>query len=570
MKNKFLIGTVAFVAVLAVIGILAVSFTMTPALATNKTNVTEKIAINCTTAIAVPDSSIDVGAGYIPQICIDCWIGMNTTSCEGYTGGTGYYNTTGQAVTVINTKDFTDKCWVNTTALNLPESIHIKNKGNNYISLSINLLDDADWTNQSGSPEFGNNALEVFLEQGMSTPGSDDTAASCIDGMVSVENEASLTLNYPTSLCTGMAWAEDQNEVYLFDKFIINPKTEPKQYTMTKEISATEAQCGGEYVPVDPQISMARVDPPSSAIPNKTAYQFGNYGAFVETPAAALVDSGTTLSTTYSLAFDNSLSGNKFMALGTGLGSADAGNYRYYDSSFGSKSIAGMTNAKWDANVGGSTIGGTAIALANCGAYLLQGKGGSTGVGDVYVIGGAFNSGFTAPTTPIGNLCSLYSITCTATNTPAAIFDMFTPFNAAQHPNAVLGAVFANTGGADTFVNVAAANAALTKIAQTPMTIPLVANSDAIRSAAYSPFNGELLVWVDAAPYTNTPNDYIASFILIRNGNDITGILPIANWPVTTPMGPPLVGNTDMYGLAVHVDGIPPGFSAQAQTGLMC
>jgi hypothetical protein len=565
MKNKILLGTVAFVAVLAVIGLLAVSFTMTPVLATNATNVTEKINVTCTTAIAIPDSTLDVGAGYIPQACIDCWIGMNTSSCEPYTGGTGYYNSSGVAVTTINTKDFTDKCWVNTTALNLPESIHIKNKGNNYISLSIKLLDDSDWTLQTGGAEFGNNTLEVFLEQGMSTPGSDDTRASCIYNMTSVENEKSLVLNTQTAMCGAMSWTESQNEVYLFDKFLINPKTEPKQYVMTKEISAADVQCGGNFIPPSPPVaSFARADPINSPVP-LVVYQLGNYGMFVEMPAITLTDSTAVLSAPYSIAFDNSVGTLEFMEVGTGFGT-DNGDYMYYQSGFSAQSVLGISSSNWDANVGGTTIGGPSITLVNGGAYLLQGKGGSSGQGDVYVATGTPAIGF-GGLTNVGNLCTLYGITCSPTLTPAAIFDMYKAYNAAQHPTSVLGVVFADTVGADSFAVVGAGTttSSLTKITTpNPMTLPLVANSDAVRSATYSPFNGELLVWVDAVPYTNGPEDYIASYILLRNGNDIVGIVQIANWPNLSPLGPAATPAQQMYGLADHIVGIPPGFIGQS------
>jgi len=567
MKNKFLIGTVAFVAVLAVIGILAVSFTMTPVLATNKTNVTEKIAINCTTAISVPEPSIDVGAGYIPQICIDCWVGTNTTSCEGYTGSEGYYNSSGIAVTVINTKHFTDKCWVNTTSLTLPESIHIKNKGNNYISLDITLLDDDDWTTQSGSPEFGDNAIEVFIEQGNATPGGADTNASCIDGMAAeVENEKSLDMIYNPSatLCGSMAWEEDQNEVYLFDKFIINPKTEPKQYTITKEISATEVQCGGVYTPIDtPLFNMARAD--TGLTPVATAwYKTGNYGAWSEFGTEA---DSSPISAPYSMAAGNGGSGT-FMALGTTLGSVDLGTYRYWTGTvFATNTITGLTNVKWDANTGGATIGGTSIATVNGGAYLLQGQGGSAGQGEVSAVGGIASVGFPSGLTLVGNLCTLYSITCTTTVTPAAIVDMYRTYNAAQHPLGVLGVVFASTAGADTFA-VVGANSALTKITQTPITIPGLANNDIVRSAAYSPYSGYLCVWVDKVTggnqYVNDATDNVSCFILLRNGNDITSMLSIGNWPVSDPMGP--ANSAEMYGLEFNINGNPPGFIGQSLT----
>jgi hypothetical protein len=141
---------------------------------------------------------------------------------------------------------------------------------------------------------------------------------------------------------------------------------------------------------------------------------------------------------------------------------------------------------------------------------------------------------------------------------------MYRAYNAAQHPDAVLGVVFASTTGADSFA-VFGANSALTKITTPdPMTLPGIglAGADAVRSATYSPFNGELLVWVDAAPYQNGPEDYIASYILLRNGNDIVGILPIANWPTSDALGP--ANSAQMFGLADHVVGVPPGFIGQS------
>jgi hypothetical protein len=259
------------------------------------------------------------------------------------------------------------------------------------------------------------------------------------------------------------------------------------------------------------------------------------------------------------------------MALGTTLGSVDAGSYRYWTgSAFATHSITALTNVKWDANTGGATVGGTSIATVNGGAYLLQGKGGSTGQGELSEVAGTASAGFPgALTTLTPNLCTLYSIACTTTVTPAAVVDMYRVYNAAQHPYAVLGIVFASTAGVETFAVVGVDDSTVSKITNTPITIPIPGqvNSDIVRSAAYSPHSGHLCVWVDKVSggnYVNDPFDNISCFILLRNGNDIRSILSIGSWPISDPLGPAL--SSEMYGLEFNVASTPPGFIGPSLT----
>jgi len=569
MKNKILLGTVAFVAVLAVIGLLAVSFTMTPVLATNATNVTEKINVTCTTAIAVPDSSIDVGAGYIPQSCIDCWIGQNTTSCEDLTS---LWNDP-TAVTVINTKSFSDLCWVNTTAMSMPDTIQIKNKGNNFISLSINLLSDDDWLLQTGGAEFGDNGLEVFLEQGSATPGSNDDAAACIDGMINGENEATLALSTPTEICGALAWEDNRNEVYLADKFLINPKTEPKQYVLTKEISAAEVQCGGAYVPdtpSPPSIVMtkpATTDIPNPPVPGPIALDGGSWGNWrvVGTP---YLDAASTLSSPFAIAGY----GGEFAITGVNFGSVDFSGsdfiLRTFDpmatpgTEFATAPVTftGLTPPIPDFDMDISSGGGTSVTVVNGGMYLLVGNNGATtpAEGSLLAAGGTIGAGFIGPSTPIGNVCTALGVTCAASPVfPAAVFDMGKADNAnPANPNAILGVVFSSNAAGEKF-GVLAVDGAVTQVTA-PFVIPGFGNADVVANAAYTPL-GELCLWKTTIPMVNGATDAVKCFIAIRNGNAINALLPIADFPTGT-LG--AAHDIPSFGLAFDTPNMPPGISA--------
>jgi hypothetical protein len=573
MKNKILLGTVAFVAVLAVIGILAVSFTMTPVLATNLTNVTEKINVSCTTAIAVPKNSIDVGTGYIPQSCIDCWIGQNTTSCKDVTS---LWNDT-SALANINTKHFWDKCWVNTTTLPLPDYIWIKNKGNNYIDLSINLREDSDWLLQSGGDEFGDNAIEVFLENGftMGPSYSNDNADACVEDMVNGDpDEASLALDTPVILCGAMAWQDNQNEVFLFDKFLINPKTEAKEYTLIKEISATEVNCSGTYTPSgDPPMSAVQAFPPTTTAPGAVAFQSGSWGSWtlVGTPN---IDTTTPLSESYSMAAD---SGSDYAIIGIDFGTESGGafNYRYFDgvATFAAKTISGITATPADFNaiVDGLTGGGTSIAAVSDGIYLTVGHDQPAGTaieGALYSGGGVISGGFgVAYLGPAWNLCTAASITCINAGTfPAALVDMSVANNAAETPMAVLGTVFSDIAGVDKFAVIGVDSTGSSLIGSVK-NIPGLAATDIVRDAAYTPVTGELCLWVDAAAaaiYGNSAGDNVSCFIALRNGNNVLSLLPINNFPgLLFPKG----GANSAYGIAFSTPNMPPGFGNSVQAG---
>jgi hypothetical protein len=223
MKNKILLGTIAFVAILAVIGILAVSFTMTPAIATNQTNATEFINITCTTAIMLNDSEINGGTGGVLQTCID------------------YYSN--QSAAVVETKNATSSCW---SGPNTQDYIRLLNKGNNLIRIDLNLIEDAGFIGQQGGAQFGyiNNtvAIEVVNGNVFGSP-SNDVNPACLNN--TAFNWTNIQKNVPVTICGSMDWEITANEIFLFKQWFIQPKTAPGGYNFTETISATQTQCGG-------------------------------------------------------------------------------------------------------------------------------------------------------------------------------------------------------------------------------------------------------------------------------------------------------------------------------------
>ena len=199
--------TFILVAILATFGILAVSFTMTPVLATNATNITEQIQINCTTWIDVEDASIDALSGAVQQ---------DSTSAVVYTNNTTNVNWTGQP--------------------NILDYIRIENRGNNNITLNITLIDhDGFLTTVGNSISVRANDTNVYKY------GSDDNYTSCNSGLQT--SWATLTLNVSTTLCTSMSWLAASDELAVFDRFIISSNTPPGTYNLTKRISAYEYAC---------------------------------------------------------------------------------------------------------------------------------------------------------------------------------------------------------------------------------------------------------------------------------------------------------------------------------------
>ena len=221
----------AFVAVLAVIGLLAVSFTMTPAIATNQTNATEFINITCTTAIMLNDSDINGGQGGVLQTCIDLY--------------------SNQSAAVVETKNATSSCW---SGPNTQDYIRLLNKGNNIIRVDLNLIEDAGFIGQQGGAQFGyiNNtvAIEVVNGNVFGSP-SNDVSPACLNN--TAFNWTNIQKNVPITICGAMDWEITANEIFLFKQWFIQPKTSPGGYNFTETISATEKQCGG----TDPAYSPA-------------------------------------------------------------------------------------------------------------------------------------------------------------------------------------------------------------------------------------------------------------------------------------------------------------------------
>jgi len=230
MKNKILIGIGTFVAILAVIGILAFSFTMTPVAATNITNATEFINITCTTAILLNDSNINGGSGGVLQSCIDLY--------------------TNQSAAVVSSKNETNQCWSGASTF---DYIKLLNKGNNWLRIDLNLTEDAGFIGQTGGSQFANiaNILYVQVRNGNTYGGaiSNDVTAACLN--VTAFNETILQKGVTTTMCGALAWETTRNDLLLFKKWFIQPKTAPGGYNFTETISATQVQCTGS----DPTLS---------------------------------------------------------------------------------------------------------------------------------------------------------------------------------------------------------------------------------------------------------------------------------------------------------------------------
>jgi len=231
MKNKILIGIGTFVAILAVIGILAFSFTMTPVAATNITNATEFINITCTTAILLNDSNINGGAGSLLQSCIDLY--------------------TNQSAAVVSSKNETNGCWSGQSTF---DYIKLLNKGNNWLKIDLNLTEDAGFIGQTGGSQFSNinNTLYVQVRNGNTYGGSisNDGNASCLN--VTAFNETVLQKGVSVTVCGALAWETTRNDLLIFKKWFIQPKTAPGGYNFTETISATQVgACGGS----DPTLS---------------------------------------------------------------------------------------------------------------------------------------------------------------------------------------------------------------------------------------------------------------------------------------------------------------------------
>lgn len=226
MKNKILIGIGTFVAILAVIGILAFSFTMTPVAATNVTNATETINITCTTAILLNDSTISGGTGSVLQSCIDLY--------------------SNRSAATVDTLNATSQCW---SGLPTYDFIRLLNKGNNWLVITLNLTSDGGFIGQPGGQQFGNivNAVYARLRSGSQTnstiTGTNDNDTACYNN--TAYNATSLQVGTPVVLCGALGWDIYKNEIYLFKEWFIQPKTAPGAYNFTETITATQEQCGG-------------------------------------------------------------------------------------------------------------------------------------------------------------------------------------------------------------------------------------------------------------------------------------------------------------------------------------
>jgi len=226
MKNKILIGIGTFVAILAVIGLVAISFTMTPAVATNQSNVSEFINITCTTAIMLNDSTINGGTGSVVQSCIDLY--------------------SSRSAAVVDTLNVTGECWSGTPTY---DYIRLLNKGNNWLVITLNLTNDGGFIGQQGGQQFSyiNNSVYVRARSGSQTngtiTGSNDNDTACYNA--TAYNTTLLQLGVPVTLCGALGWDIWKNELFLFKEWWIQPKTAPGGYNFTETITATQERCGG-------------------------------------------------------------------------------------------------------------------------------------------------------------------------------------------------------------------------------------------------------------------------------------------------------------------------------------
>jgi len=563
---KILIAMLSFVSVL-VAGVLVFSSTLTLTFALNQTNVTEQINVTCTTAINVPDAGIDVGTGFITQNCIDCWIGSNTSSCS----NTAPFNVT-NGTAVINTKFFQDSCWINTTSLNLPDAIHIKNKGNNFINLSITLLNDDGWSNQTGGSEFGNNSIEVFLQQGNATNatllGSDDQNISCLRQFMGAENETTLQIGVLKTLCGAMAWEESRNELFLFDKFIINPKTDPRQYTLTKRLTATEFQCGGS-VSVGSNPTMAIAD--ASAGPN--AIRFLDKDEWADVFGFAFAGNPASISVPYSIAAMPNFAaggGNSFINLGRSFGTGDVGTpgctvvgnthcARIFDlvSPVPTQTVSAFQNfplgATTDLNADDSlaNFGGPGLAATQRGnnMYVLIGKNGIANEGTLFRgqrVGTDYNFAQGGGYGNISNVCDTFAFNCTSNTTSSCgITNAYKAVNGQLSGSTgtdLLWVAFCDRLGSEKLGLMSVDSAGTKTAIQNPVSFPTV-STDIWRDVDYDPGNGELFTWADAQQagiYNISSMDHLDVFLLLRTGNDgITGAPIVVGqfWPANPFIG---------------------------------
>jgi len=510
-KNK-IIGAVAFVAVLAVIGILAVSYTITPAFASTQKNVTEKINVSCTTAIAVPDDTIDMGTGYIPQSCIDCWIGgtQNTSICN----GTAAYNVT-NGTAVVRSEDFNDSCWAGTPTL--PDFIKIENKGNDFVNLSIHLLNDSGWYDQSGGDEFGNNSLQVFVKTGVLMGGSysNDNYESCAGPMLGMDNETQLNVSESVVFCQGLNFSDYANDLFLFDKFFINPKTTPKQYVFTKQITAVPSNCGdtpsttstlssltssttatGTYVKLDSAKGSVIGTTMDTNLPGNNSYSI--------TADVNIFDVITTTAGTY--AASSTITGSQY-TVSTGLWSAVTFN------------LAGMATvdaANFDASPG---LGGTGVALYNnAGSVMVtENRNTASTPGEFYITSTGGPTTWNTFTNPAG---TFYTITGESTGAAAYFSSPGNAFVATNGPayQHLFYIVYNNKVVSAPKLHTIGQNSAGTWVNADTTPVSFRTSADTVYGVAYNHHSGELLAAVDIG--TQGTTDALDRYIVLRNGND--------------------------------------------------
>jgi hypothetical protein len=215
MKNKFLIGTVAFVAVLAAIGILAISFTMTPVLATNATNGTETLGVGCTVAIDLDDNTSSGGNGSETQEAFDnIWKAM------------------------VFSNDYTSPSMANINwapSLIVPDTMTVFNIGNDYVSIAAQLLSDDGLT-------YGNSF--TVDEGGVFSVNAYGTPFTSCTGVGSLYNFTSMAVSgSPVVLCPGLDWNPAFNTLIINDRWILGQVT-PDTYSFLMRITATDASCG--------------------------------------------------------------------------------------------------------------------------------------------------------------------------------------------------------------------------------------------------------------------------------------------------------------------------------------
>ena len=249
-----------FIMLLAAIGILAISFTMTPVLATNQTNGTQNLTVGCTVAISLPDNSSNGGNGSQTQEALDNSYNSTVYSSAFSTGG-----------------PLANLYWTPTTPAN--DYMVVRNQGNNYLEIDVSLF-----SNSGFGGEFSvnaNNGKDFGL----------DTSVSCLDGLH--YEFAPLGVDDGFTACTALDYVPTANDLVINDRWVLNQEP-PGTYTFVLGITAIENQCGGTIPIANMATAFASI---SSGGDNVFALDdYGSDLTFISPTTASYLTSGGVIS----------------------------------------------------------------------------------------------------------------------------------------------------------------------------------------------------------------------------------------------------------------------------------